>query len=205
MDNVYLEAIAEMMVDLRSELNKSIKALEDKQEELIKTRDMIDELPEWTDKIHRKDSYVTFNLGQTFKAVNDTAGSPESSPADWKRIGTGGMAFKGVYDDTKTYTVGDIYVKDGSSFLQVTNDTARIIAFRGKEGPKGVDINTRIKTVNVDDDCILRLSNFSGDKFAVDLKPAIIKMIGEAGLNMELIAELAAQNTAQAILEKMND
>jgi hypothetical protein len=70
----------------------------------------------WRAGIYRQGAEVLHHMGRNYAAIRDTTDEPGDS-ADWLRIGTGGMRHTGGYKDTRSYEPGDLYTKDGSTFV----------------------------------------------------------------------------------------
>jgi len=91
--------------------------------------------PAWAPGVYRAGRLVTHFMGQLFEAAADTAEEPGAGE-QWRRLGTGGFRHRGVYDAAAAYQAGDLYARDGSTFL---HDGARayLLAWRGEKGGRG--------------------------------------------------------------------
>ena len=96
--------------------------------------------PVWAAGVHREGVLVQHHLGQTFRALRDTASEPapvDGTPSpDWERVGTAGLRFMHGFDKARTYVDGDIYMRDFATFLHL-DGAARLMSARGGVGAKG--------------------------------------------------------------------
>lgn len=74
------------------------------------------EVNPWEPGIYREGKCVQHYIGRSYQAVCDTTEEPGDSP-HWKRLGTAGQRDVGGFDESRSYEPGDIYHKDGSTFL----------------------------------------------------------------------------------------
>lgn len=91
--------------------------------------------PAWAPGVYRKGDVVQHFIGQHFEAIADTAAEPGDNVA-WRRIGTAGFRFRGVFDPVATYQAGDLVQRDGSTLLHVAGDL-HWLSLRGKPGARG--------------------------------------------------------------------
>lgn len=92
--------------------------------------------PAWEPRVYREGSVVTHNLGQVFRALVDTVGEPGES-ADWKRLGLGGLRWRGAVPEGSTYEPGDLVTLDGSFFWTDHKGQRHLAAQRGHRGLRG--------------------------------------------------------------------
>jgi hypothetical protein len=90
---------------------------------------------QWEPGVYREGTIVQHDIGRFSIALKDTASEPWASD-DWQRIGTGGFRFCGLKREGREYQVGDIFIDDGSCFMQ-TEKKPRMIVQKGKPGEKG--------------------------------------------------------------------
>lgn len=94
-----------------------------------------EEVP-WVPGIHREGKLVSAYMGRSYVAVCDTTDEPGDSP-HWKRVGTLGMRDTGGFEEARKYEPGDLYHKDGGTFLF---DGANTRLYAGKSvSPKDID------------------------------------------------------------------
>jgi hypothetical protein len=93
------------------------------------------EAPQWESGIYRKDAVVHDNLGQFFKAKQDTV-EPTDNREHWERIGKFGFRFCGGHKKDVEYQDGDLTVKDFSLMLHIGGEF-KVVAGRGKTGERG--------------------------------------------------------------------
>jgi hypothetical protein len=94
------------------------------------------EAPQWqAGAVYRKGTVVVANIGQHFRALQDTASSP-GEPDHWQRLGTGGFRHRGTFDKDATYAEGDLFVQDFGTFC-IVNGTPMVLAGRGAAGRPG--------------------------------------------------------------------
>jgi hypothetical protein len=92
--------------------------------------------PQWVEgAVYRKDTVVVANLGQHFRALKDTASSPDD-PDHWQRVGSGGFRHRGEFKADALYLEGDLFLKDFGTFL-VTRAGNVVFAGRGSVGKTG--------------------------------------------------------------------
>jgi hypothetical protein len=84
--------------------------------------------------VYREGSVVQANLGQYFKALQDTAEGVDHE--SWERVGLSGFRMTGAFDESKEYLAGDLFIKDFGLFLS-DGDDARLVAGRGPSGKRG--------------------------------------------------------------------
>jgi len=70
----------------------------------------------WVASIYRAGSEVTHYMGRVYVALKDTTEEPGDSDA-WERIGSGGWRHTGGYKNARAYEAGDLYVKDGATWI----------------------------------------------------------------------------------------
>lgn len=83
--------------------------------------------------IYVPNEIVQHHFGRMYRAVSRTTGEPGES-ADWVRIGQCGIRNTGGFKKDHEYEIGDIYVKDFSTYLW-DGKKANLIAARQKETP----------------------------------------------------------------------
>lgn len=92
--------------------------------------------PQWeAGAVYRQGAVVTANIGQHFRALKDTASSPEE-PEHWARIGTWGFRHRGAFKAEAAYADGDFYVKDFGTFVVIRGESV-LFAPRGAKGERG--------------------------------------------------------------------
>jgi hypothetical protein len=84
--------------------------------------------------VYREGSVVQANLGQYFKALQDTAENVDHE--SWERVGLNGFRMTGAFDEAKGYISGDLFIKDFGLFLS-DGEESRLIAGRGPSGKRG--------------------------------------------------------------------
>jgi len=70
----------------------------------------------WVPSIYRAGSEVSHYMGRIYVALKDTTDEPGDSEA-WERIGSGGWRHCGGYKNARSYEPGDLYVKDGATWI----------------------------------------------------------------------------------------
>ena len=101
------------------------------------------ETPLYEKRVYRKGEEVQHHFGQFFRAIEDTAESPDNLES-WERVGSSGFRLTGAHSKDAEYRDGDLYIKDFGLFLHKDGE-AQCIAGRGpqgkagKVGPKGRD------------------------------------------------------------------
>jgi hypothetical protein len=70
----------------------------------------------WVPSIYRKGCEVLHYMGRVYVALKDTTDEPGDS-LDWERIGSGGWRHTGGYKNARSYEAGDLYVKDGATWI----------------------------------------------------------------------------------------
>jgi hypothetical protein len=70
----------------------------------------------WVASIYRAGSEVSHYMGRIYVALKDTTDEPGDSDA-WERIGSGGWRHCGGYKNARSYEPGDLYVKDGATWI----------------------------------------------------------------------------------------
>lgn len=85
--------------------------------------------------VYRKGAAVAANIGQHFRALQDTA-SATDDPAHWERIGCGGFRHRGAFDKDAAYVDGDLFANGFNTFV-VVDGVQRLMAGRGPVGAKG--------------------------------------------------------------------
>ena len=99
--------------------------------------------PLYEKRVYRKGEEVQHHFGQFFRALEDTAESPDCLES-WERVGSSGFRLTGAHSKDADYRDGDLYIKDFGLFLHKDGE-AQCIAGRGpqgktgKVGPKGRD------------------------------------------------------------------
>lgn len=93
------------------------------------------EVAQWVEGVYREGSEVQHHFGQFFRALSDTAESPDVS-LDWERVGSAGFRLTGSYAKEFDYRDGDLFVKDFGLFLHKGGESV-CIAGRGPQGQKG--------------------------------------------------------------------
>ena len=93
------------------------------------------DVPQWVEGVYREGSEVQHHFGQFFRALSDTAESPDVS-LDWERVGSAGFRLTGSYAKDFEYRDGDLFVKDFGLFLHKGGESV-CIAGRGPQGQKG--------------------------------------------------------------------
>lgn len=91
--------------------------------------------PTWTAGVHRKGVVVQHFHGQYFEAEADTAIEPGDGLA-WKRLGTAGFRYRGLYVEGAEYDDGDLIARDGGTMF-VTGGRLHWMTIRGQPGPRG--------------------------------------------------------------------
>jgi HK97 family phage portal protein len=96
--------------------------------------------PVWAAGVHREGVLVQHHLGQTFRALRDTASEPSPvdgtlSP-DWERIGCAGLRFVRGFDKERSYVDGDLFVRDFATFMHF-GGTSHLLSARGGTGSRG--------------------------------------------------------------------
>lgn len=94
------------------------------------------EAPAWAPGICREGAIVHHHIGQTFRALADTADEPGASPA-WERVGAGGFRLAAPYTEGAAYAEGDLFVRDYGLWLQ-WGGRAHLLAARGARGEQGL-------------------------------------------------------------------
>jgi hypothetical protein len=93
--------------------------------------------PAWTPgTICREGAAVHHHIGQTFRALRDTAEEPGTGDA-WERIGRGGFRLAAPWVEGASYADGDLFVRDFGLFLQ-WNGEASLLVGRGPRGERGI-------------------------------------------------------------------
>jgi HK97 family phage portal protein len=89
-----------------------------KMKKKLKKLEQAEDAPVWTEgQIYREGDIVSHYLGQKFKALADTISEPMGTDGtDWTRVGSSGFRLTGGFSEEKTYEIGDIYFKEGSSY-----------------------------------------------------------------------------------------
>lgn len=90
----------------------------------------------WRPGVYRQGAIVQHFHGQYFEAQADTALEPGDGVA-WRRLGTHGFRYRGLYIDGAEYEIGDLVARDGSMMLQ-TEATLTLLAVRGRRGKPGL-------------------------------------------------------------------
>ena len=93
------------------------------------------DVPMWAEGVYREGAEVQHHFGQYFRALQDTAESPDN-PEHWQRVGSSGFRLAGTFSKDAEYRDGDLYVKDFGLFLYADGKST-CIAGRGPEGKKG--------------------------------------------------------------------
>jgi hypothetical protein len=92
--------------------------------------------PQWkAGAVYREGTVVVANIGQYFRALKDTASSPDE-PDHWQRVGAGGLRYRGAFKADAVYVDGDLFVKDFGTFC-VIGGTPVLLAGRGSVGKTG--------------------------------------------------------------------
>jgi len=95
------------------------------------------EVKDWSAGIHRLGVRVKHNYGDQYIAKVDTAEEPSPFASDWILVERG-LRFRGLHDESATYSSGDFVVKDGSTWMYDGN-ALRLMAMRGEKGSRGKD------------------------------------------------------------------
>jgi len=97
--------------------------------------------PVWAAGVFREGSVVQHHIGQHYRALRDTVAEP--APADhaevgpdWERIGCAGWRHCGAFVEGRSYSEGDLYIRDWSTFV-LAGGAVRLFGARGKAGPAG--------------------------------------------------------------------
>lgn len=94
--------------------------------------------PPWAPGIHREGALVQAYLGQFYRALRDTTDEPYGSK-DWQRVGTMGLHVAKPYAEGVEYQLGDLVMRDYSTFLVDERGQLHLFAARGQPGDKGKD------------------------------------------------------------------
>lgn len=179
MDNILIDAIAEVIRDNNARLDARIKSLEDR---LAQAGEVIDQLaykaavPAYTPgEVVREGSLRRFGLGAIFQAVNDTAKSAEESPEDWRLMVDG---FK-----SPEATDSGVSVKTYGGFeAELSHGKPGEIGQRGKTGPQGLrgDDGIGVESVEVTDTGIAVVLT-TGKAIGLDFSSAMARAIDDVG------------------------
>ena len=77
-------------------------------------------------------------MGQFYRALRDTSDEPYGS-RDWQRVGTMGLHLAKPYAEGIEYALGDLVVRDYSTFVVDAHGEMHLFAARGPVGEKGRD------------------------------------------------------------------
>jgi hypothetical protein len=89
----------------------------------------------WSAGVYRQGAIVLHFMGQTFEATADTASEP-GTDLSWKRLGLGGLRYRGHHVEGIDYEVGDLVTKKGSMMIE-TGQGLAWLALRGRPGMAG--------------------------------------------------------------------
>jgi hypothetical protein len=95
------------------------------------------EAPAWVPgAICREGACVQHHIGQTFRALRDTAEEPGTGDT-WARVGCGGFRLAAPWVEGASYVDGDLFVRDFGLFLQWKGEASLLVG-RGPRGERGI-------------------------------------------------------------------
>ncbi|MDM0052013.1 hypothetical protein [Variovorax sp. J22R115] len=175
-----LEAIGGVLGKELQRRDRRLQALEARLDELMRSSGGGVDLPTWTLGVHRVGSRVQHYLGQCFEAQVDTAEEPGTG-MDWRRLGTGGFRVAQPWSEGRSYAIGDLVVKDFSTFITTASGMA-LLAARGPRGEPGTPgVGAQVLGLKVSGSrLVLTVRDARGEhQLAVDLFP-LLEQLGEA-------------------------